>query len=299
MSIERVGVVGAGQMGTGIAQVCLGADLAVVLSDVSDALLARAQAAIQKGLDILVRKEKLTAERRDRALAALTLTTRIEDLAPVDFAIEAATEASEVKLPIFRSLDRVVPAGRVLASNTSSLSITRIAAATSRPEQVIGMHFMNPPPLMELIEVVRGLQTSDATFQATLELARRLGKKPVPSGDSPGFVANRVLMPMINEAAYALMEGVARAEDIDAILTMGANHPMGPLALADLIGLDTCLAILEVLHQDLGDPKYRPCPLLRKHVEAGYLGKKAGRGFYSYPAGVPAAGASRPAGAKS
>ncbi len=282
MSIETVGVVGAGQMGTGIAQVCLGAELRVILNDVSDALLARARAGIEKGLGILVRKEKLSAERRDRALAALTLTTRVRDLAAADFAIEAATEAAEVKLEIFRALDSVVPPQRILASNTSSLSITRIAAASSRPEHVIGMHFMNPPPLMELIEVVRGLQTSEATLEATLALARRLGKKPVVVHDSPGFVSNRVLMPMINEAAYALMEGVARAEDIDAIMTMGANHPMGPLALADLIGLDTCLAILEVLHRDLGDPKYRPCPLLRKQVEAGYLGRKSGRGFHSY-----------------
>jgi 3-hydroxybutyryl-CoA dehydrogenase len=245
-------------------------------------VLDRSRAGIGKGLDILVRKEKITAQDKERMAANLRTTTDVAAFSSCDFVVEAATEKEELKLRLFRQLDEAVPAGRILATNTSSISITKIAAATKRPDKVVGMHFMNPVPLMKLVEVIRGLQTSQETFGATIDLSRKLGKEPVPANDYPGFVANRVLMPMINEAVYALMEGVGKAEDIDAIMRMGANHPMGPLALADLIGLDTCLEVLNVLQQGLGDPKYRPCPLLRKHVEAGYLGKKTGRGFYTY-----------------
>ncbi len=282
MEIRTIGVVGGGQMGSGIAQVSLMSGRNVLLNDVSDAILAKSRGGIEKGLDILVRKEKITAEDKARMAGNLRTTTDLGAFSGCDFVVEAATEREELKLSLFRTLDGIVPAGRILATNTSSLSITKIAAATARPDKVIGMHFMNPVPLMKLVEVIRGLQTSAETFEATMELARTLGKEPVPAGDYPGFVANRILMPMINEAVYALMEGVGKAEDIDAILRMGANHPMGPLALADLIGLDTCLEVLNVLQEGLGDPKYRPCPLLRKHVEAGYLGKKSGRGFYAY-----------------
>jgi 3-hydroxybutyryl-CoA dehydrogenase len=283
MEIKTIGVVGAGQMGGGIAQVSLMSGFTVLLNDVSGPALDKGRAGIGKGLDILVRKEKITAADKEKMLGRLVATANLSDFSACDFAVEAATERLDLKLTIFRALDEVVPAGRILATNTSSISITGIAAATRRPEKVIGMHFMNPVPLMKLIEVIRGLQTSRETFDATMDLSRRLGKEPVPANDYPGFIANRVLMPMINEAVYALMEGVGTAEDIDSIMRMGANHPMGPLALADLIGLDTCLEILKVLQEGLGDPKYRPCPLLRKHVEAGYLGKKAGRGFYIYP----------------
>src|SRR5512134_1840662 len=282
MTISRIGVLGAGQMGSGIAQVSLMSGFPVVLADISDAVLDGSRAGIGKGLDILVRKEKITAQDKERMAANLRTTTDVAAFSSCDFVVEAATEKEELKLRLFRQLDEAVPAGRILATNTSSISITKIAAATKRPDKVVGMHFMNPVPLMKLVEVIRGLQTSQETFGATIDLSRRLGKEPVPANDYPGFVANRVLMPMINEAVYALMEGVGKAEDIDAIMRMGANHPMGPLALADLIGLDTCLEVLNVLQQGLGDPKYRPCPLLRKHVEAGYLGKKTGRGFYNY-----------------
>jgi 3-hydroxybutyryl-CoA dehydrogenase len=285
MTVSKIGVLGAGQMGCGIAQVSLMSGFEVVLNDVSGAVLSRSRDGIGKGLEILVRKEKITAEEKERGLSALRTTTDLADLASCDFVVEAATEREDLKLSLFRELDETVAAGVILATNTSSISITKIASATRRPAEVIGMHFMNPVPLMKLVEVVRGLQTSTETYDATKQLARALGKEPVPANDFPGFIANRILMPMINEAIYALMEGVGEREDIDAVMKLGANHPMGPLALADLIGLDTCLEIMNVLHHDLGDSKYRPCPLLRKYVEAGYLGKKAGRGFYLHEKG--------------
>ncbi|MEW6718873.1 MAG: 3-hydroxybutyryl-CoA dehydrogenase [Thermodesulfobacteriota bacterium] len=285
MEIRKIGVLGAGQMGSGIAQVCLQGGYRVVLNDVSGEILARSRAAIEKGFDILLRKERITAAERERALSGLTATTELAEFASCDFAIEAATEREDLKLSLFRRLDGILPAGKILATNTSSISITKIAAATDRPEHVVGMHFMNPVPLMTLVEVVRGLRTSEETFGATMVLSRRLGKEPVPANDSPGFISNRILMPMINEAVFALMEGVGKAEDIDAVMKMGANHPMGPLALADLIGLDTVLEVMKVMHRGFADSKYRPCPLLEKYVDAGYLGKKAGRGFYKYEKG--------------
>jgi 3-hydroxybutyryl-CoA dehydrogenase len=286
MEIRTIGVVGGGQMGSGIAQVSLVEGFHVLLNDLSDEILGKSRAGIEKGLDILVRKEKITAENKTRMAGNLVTTTNLSDFSACDFVVEAATEREELKHSLFRKLDEIVPADKILATNTStntsSLSITRIGTATRRPDKVIGMHFMNPVPLMKLVEIIRGFQTSRETFDTTMGLARRLGKEPVQASDYPGFIANRILMPMINEAVFTLMEGVGDAADIDAIMRMGANHPMGPLALADLIGLDTCLEILNVLQEGLGDPKYRPCPLLRKYVEAGYLGKKTGRGFHSY-----------------
>ncbi len=282
MSILTIGVIGAGQMGNGIAHVSAQAGLTVVMQDISEAFAAKGVANIDKNLQRGVDKGKMTPEEKAAILGRIRTTTKLEDLADCDIVVEAATENWVIKKQIFETLDKVCKPGAILASNTSSISITKLAAVTKRPEAVIGMHFMNPVPVMQLIEVIRGLATSDAVYQAVMDLAVRLGKTPISCNDFPGFVANRILMPMINEAIYTLFEGVATVESIDGIMKLGMNHPMGPLTLADFIGLDTCLAILNVLYDGLGDPKYRPCPLLIKYVDAGWLGKKSGRGFYDY-----------------
>lgn len=282
MSIQTIGVIGAGQMGNGIAHVFAQAGFDVRMQDISEAFAAKGVATIDKNLQRGVDKGKMSAEEKAATLARIRTTTKLEDLAACDIVIEAATEKWEVKKQIFETLDAVCKPGAILASNTSSISITKLAAVTKRPEAFIGMHFMNPVPVMQLIEVIRGLATGDATFDAVMALSKKLGKTPIACNDFPGFVSNRVLLPMINEAIYALYEGVATVESIDGIMKLGMNHPMGPLTLADFIGLDTCLFILNVLHEGLGDPKYRPCPLLIKYVDAGWLGKKSGRGFYDY-----------------
>jgi 3-hydroxybutyryl-CoA dehydrogenase len=289
MKIDKLGIVGAGQMGNGIAHVAAAAGITVVMRDLEDRFVTKGLDTIAKNLQRGVDKGKTTAAEKDAVLAKISGTTKLADLADCDLVVEAAIEKLDVKLELFASLDGIVKAGAILATNTSSLPITKIAAATKRPDRVIGMHFMNPVPVMKLVEVIRGLQTSDETAATVKVLAENMGKTPVFCRDFPGFISNRVLLPMINEAIYCLHEGVADAAAIDTIMKLGMNHPMGPLALADFIGLDTCLYILEVLHEGLGEDKYRPCPLLRKYVEAGWLGKKSGRGFYDY--GPAAAGA--------
>jgi 3-hydroxybutyryl-CoA dehydrogenase len=282
MAINVLGVVGAGQMGSGIAQVAAACGLSVVMNDIKDEFLERGYETIEKSLGYQVKKEKITVDEKQSTLGRIEASTSLEDMIRADFVVEAATENEALKLKIFEDLDGFCKPEVILSSNTSSISITKIAGVTKRPEKVIGMHFMNPVPIMKLVEIINGLATDDETTRTTLDLALKMGKTPVPANDFPGFVANRILMPMINEAIYALYEGVGEAKDIDEIMKLGMNHPMGPLALADLVGLDTCLAILDVLQKGLGDSKYRACPLLRKYVDAGWLGKKSGRGFYTY-----------------
>jgi 3-hydroxybutyryl-CoA dehydrogenase len=282
MTIQSMMVIGAGQMGSGIAQVAAQAGLQVVLQDIKDEFVNRGLQTISKNLTRNVEKGKLKEQEKEEILSRIRPTTSLEDAAEVDFVVEAATENMAIKSEIFRKLDAICKPGVILATNTSSLPITEIAAVTARPELVIGMHFMNPVPVMKLVEIIRGLATTDEVYQTVEDLSKRLGKVPVSVNDFPGFISNRVLMPMINEAIYCVYEGVATPEAIDEIMKLGMNHPMGPLTLADFIGLDTCLAIMEVLYEGFGDSKYRPCPLLRKYVKAGWLGRKTGRGFYQY-----------------
>jgi 3-hydroxybutyryl-CoA dehydrogenase len=279
---EKIAVIGAGQMGNGIAHVFAQSGFSVTMVDVSNDALEKGMATIEKNLDRQVKKGSINEKQREETLGFISPETDLDSAADSALIVEAATENTDLKFRIFGDLDRLANRDAILASNTSSISITEIAARTKRPDKVVGMHFMNPVPVMKLVEIIRGLATSDETTQKVIELSKTLGKTPVEVNDYPGFVSNRVLMPMINEAVYCLMEGVGKPEAIDQVMQLGMNHPMGPLALADLIGLDTCVAILEVLQNGLGDPKYRPCPLLRKYVAAGWLGRKSGRGFYTY-----------------
>lgn len=280
--VKLFGVVGAGQMGHGIALVAAVSGLNVILNDIKMEFAERGFQSISQILSKNVDKGKMTKEEKDTALDRIKLSANLRDLHSVDFVVEAATENQEIKFQIFRDLDEICPPHAILATNTSSIPIGRIASQTNRPDKVIGMHFMNPVPVMKLVEVIRALTTSDETFQVTWDLSIKFGKTPAEASDYPGFIANRILMPMINEAIYCLYEGVGTRESIDTVMKLGMNHPMGPLALADLIGLDTCLAIMETLYEGFKDSKYRPCPLLRKYVEAGWLGRKTGKGFYEY-----------------
>jgi 3-hydroxybutyryl-CoA dehydrogenase len=282
MKVENIMVIGAGQMGSGIAQVCAQAGYNVLLNDLKAEFVERGLGVINKNLSRQVEKSRMTEEEKNEIIGRITVSTDLADAKGVDLVIEAAVENMDIKTKIFAALDELAPEHAILASNTSSLPITEIAAATKRPEQVIGMHFMNPVPVMKLVEIIRGLATTDEVYQTIEEMTNRLNKVPVEVNDFPGFVANRILMPMINEAIYTLYEGVATKEAIDDVMKLGMNHPMGPLTLADFIGLDTCLYIMETLHAGFGDDKYRPCPLLRKYVKAGWLGRKTGRGFYEY-----------------
>jgi 3-hydroxybutyryl-CoA dehydrogenase len=279
---EIIGVVGAGTMGNGIAQVAARAGYKVVMRDIRDEFLERGISAIDKSLQRDVDKERLSEAEKKAILGRIQTTTELSDLCAATFVVEAVNEDLAVKIELFKSLDRISSSGTILASNTSSISITKLGAATARPDKVIGMHFMNPVPVMKLVEVIRGMATSDETYERVRALSEKLGKTALDCQDSPGFVSNRVLMPMINEAIFTLHEGVATRESIDGIMKLGMNHPMGPLTLADFIGLDVCLAIMNVLHEGLGDSKYRPCPLLKRYVDAGWLGRKSGRGFYEY-----------------
>lgn len=279
---ETIGVVGAGTMGNGIAQVAARAGYNVVLRDVQNEFLERGMNAIDRSLQRDVDKERLHADEKQQIFNRIKTTTELSELSAASLVVEAITENLQIKTELFRALDEITAPSAILASNTSSISITKLGAATKRPDKVIGMHFMNPVPVMKLVEIIRGIATSDETFETVRALTEKLGKTPLECNDMPGFVSNRVLMPMINEAIFALHEGVATRESIDGIMKLGMNHPMGPLTLADFIGLDVCLAILNVMHEGLGDPKYRACPLLKRYVDAGWLGRKTGRGFYEY-----------------
>ncbi len=282
MNVKTIGVVGAGQMGAGIAQVAAQSGLDVIIHDLTEELCKKGLDSIARNLDRMVQRGRMKPEERERVMRRIRTTTRMEDLAEAEFVIEAVAEIEDVKIELFRKLDKICPPHVIFASNTSSISITRMGARTSRADRFIGMHFMNPVPAMKLVEIIRGLATAQETYEATQKLAEQLGKSTMTAEDFPGFIVNRVLLPMINEAIYTLYEGVGRVTDIDKAMKLGTNQPMGPLELADLIGLDTCLAIMEVMQRVLGDDKYRPCPLLKKYVDAGYLGRKVGRGFYTY-----------------
>lgn len=280
--MDKIAIIGAGTMGNGIAHVCSQHDIKVTLVDIKQEFLDRAMETIKKNMGRELKKERITQEKMDASLANITTSTNLNAASGAELVIEAATENLDIKLELFEKLDKACAPDVILATNTSSLPITKVASATNRPDKVIGMHFMNPVPMMKLVEVIRGMATSDETYKTVEEFATKLGKTPVEVNDYPGFIANRILLPMINEAVFALFEGVGTAEAIDSVMKLGMAHPMGPLTLADFIGLDVCLAILEVMHEGFGDSKYRPCPLLVKMVQAGYLGRKTGRGFYDY-----------------